>query len=155
MHRSTSNSTAYVRLGANSTPFYGECSIVQSINFSSTAGFAIQQNSNTSYSFFFNTGVSPGVGFFTVQSQSVFTYSGTTSSPAGCYIYPTVLYQQGTSAGDSTLISDALQAYFFKSTDGTFRILNSSSTTLFTINASGSTLNTPLTCTGAFTCPDA
>ena len=59
---STSNGTLYVRLGANSSPFYGEATITQSLNWAATAAFGIQQNSSTSYSFFFNTGATPGVG---------------------------------------------------------------------------------------------
>ena len=96
---STSNGSASVRVGANSTPFYGEASIAQSLNWAVSAAFGIQQNTSTSYSFFFNTGTTPGVGFFTVQSQSAFTYSGTTSAsgPTGCFIYPTLLFQQGIS----------------------------------------------------------
>jgi hypothetical protein len=155
---STSNGTLFVRQGANSTPFYGEATISQSLNWAATAAFAIQQNSSTSYSFFFNTGVTPGVGFFTVQSQSAFTYSGTTSAsgPTGCFIYPTLLFQQGIStSGEATFAADVLQAYTFQSQYNTFAFQNASLTTLFSIAAAGSVLSTPLTCTGAFTCPDA
>ena len=127
-------------------------------HWAATAAFGIQQNSSTSYSFFFNTGVPPGVGFFTVQSQSAFTYSGTTSAsgPTGCFIYPTLLFQQGIStSGEATFAADVLQAYTYKSQDNTITFQNASLTTLFSIAAAGSTLSTPLTCTGAFTCPDA
>ena len=131
---------------------------MQSLTWAVTAAFAIQQNSSTSYSFFFNTGTTPGVGFFTVQSQNAFTYSGTTSAsgPAGCFIYPTLLFQQGiSSSGEATFATDVIQAYTFQSQYNTFAFQNASLTTLFSIAAAGSTLSTPLTCTGAFTCPDA
>jgi hypothetical protein len=153
---STSNGINYVRLGANGNPFYGEATITQSLNWAATAAFAIQQNSGVSYSFFFNTGATPGVGFFTVRSQSAFTYSGTTSAPTGCFVYPTSLFQQGISTtGEATFAADVLQAYTFQSRFNTFTFQNASLATLFSIAAAGSTLSTPLTCTGAFTCPDA
>jgi hypothetical protein len=154
---STSNGTLFVRQGANGTPFYGEATIAQSFNWAATAAFAIQQNSSTSYSFFFNTGTTPGVGFFTVQSQSAFTYSGSTSAsgPTGCFIYPNLLFQQGLVNGESTFAADVLQAYTYKSQDNAFTFQTAALTTLFSIAAAGSTLSTPLTCTGALTCPDA
>jgi hypothetical protein len=74
-----------VRLGQNGAPFYGEASISQSSNFSQVAASAVQQNSTTSYTFFFDTGPSPGAGFFTVESQAAFAYSGTATGPTGCF----------------------------------------------------------------------
>jgi Chaperone of endosialidase len=151
---STSNGTAFVRNGANSTPFYGEASIIQSMNFAANAAFGIQQNSSTSYSFFLDTGPAPGVGFFTVQSQSAFTYSGTTSAsgPTGCFVYPTLLYQQGIdSSGEATLVLDTIRSYYFRSTDASFRILNAATSALMTLNTSGSTLNSSFAC-GNLTC---
>ena len=147
-----------MRQGANSTPFYGEATIAQSLNWAATAAFGIQQNSSTSYSFFFNTGTTPGVGFFTVQSQSAFTYSGTTSAsgPTGCFIYPTLMFQQGIStSGESTFVTDVIQAFSFQSQYNFFALQNAALETLLYLDNAGSTLNTPLTCTGAFTCPDA
>jgi hypothetical protein len=156
---STSNGALFVRQGANSTPFYGEATIAQSLNWAATAAFAIQQNSSTSYSFYFNTGSTPGVGFFTVQSQSAFTYAGLTSTsggPTGCFIYPTVLFQQGiSSSGESTFVTDVIQAFSFQSQYNFFALQNAAQETLLYLDNAGSTLSTPLTCTGAFTCPDA
>ena len=151
----TSDGSLYVRQGANSTPFYGEASIVQSLNWAVTAAFGIQQNSSTSYSFFLNTGATPGVGFFNVQSQSAFTYVGTTSAsgPTGCYIYPTLLFQQGVSTeGEATFTADLLQAYAFRSLYNTFTFQNASLATIFYIASAGSTLSSPLTCSDDVTC---
>ncbi len=107
---STSNGTSYVRLGQNGAPFYGEASISQSLNFSQVAAFAVQQNSTTSYSFFFDTGPAPGVGFFTVESRAAFVYSGAAAGPTDCWIYPNLLFEQGMQDGISFFTADAVLA---------------------------------------------
>jgi hypothetical protein len=70
----------------DTTPFYGEASMICSSNF--TNNIAIQQNSNTSYSFYYYSGIWTGSGFFTFNTNDTFTSSGIQQNPSGCYISP-------------------------------------------------------------------
>jgi hypothetical protein len=90
IHFSPSNGINYTMLGEDNTPFYGEASIISSTNF--YANVVIQQNSPTSWSFYYYSGVWSGVGLFTINTNDTFTYSGTAGIPTGCYIYPKVRY---------------------------------------------------------------
>ena len=60
-----------------------------------TRGIAIQKVSQTSYNFYYSSGIYSGTGFFVFNTNDTFTYSGTSQSPSGCYIIPTLRYSYG------------------------------------------------------------
>ena len=159
---STSNGTSYVRQGANGQPFYGEASISQSLNFSQVSAFAVQQNSTTSYSFFFDTSAAPGAGFFTVESQAAFVYSGSATAPSGCFVYPNLLFEQGIQDGEAIFTADSVLANSYGGrSEGPVAFRDVSGTELLALGPTGSEFLTPVTmpsltvATGPIGIPDA
>ena len=92
---STSNGTSSSQNGNDGTPFYGEATIIITNGNVNINNFAIQQVSATSYKLLFLTSSTPGNGIFNIKTNDTFTYSGTTTTLTGCYIYPKTLYTYG------------------------------------------------------------
>ena len=141
---STSNGSANTVNGDNGSPFYGEATITGTNNVVNT-NFAIEQVSNTSYKFYYYTGAYPGNSVFSVNSYSVFTYSGTQTNPTGCFIYPTLIYTIGVNNnGDGELYIAGVHSDYWISKSANYNLYDNGFNNIATFNMNGSTINSTL-----------
>ena len=71
--------------------FFGNASVVSTNNITGTQ-VAIKQVSAIEYQFYYQTGISPGQGIFTVNTMNTFAYSGASTTPIGTFIYPSNIF---------------------------------------------------------------
>ena len=147
---STANGSLYESLGNDGTPFYGQCSLICTNNINNTS-FAIQQNSTTSYSFYYFTGSYPGNGVFSVRTHDTFTYSGTQVNPSGCWINPATIYTVGLDgSGTGHMYINGIHSNSFISNTDTYSIYDINSINLAIFKIDGSTVLSNLNISGNF-----